>query len=95
MIELNSPVWLTLDSASGGVGNLLDKLLRKEGDFRENMEALAEELGHQLSYYSATSYALPHLAALCAGLPPRQTSRWSRLQRLFKNFSKGWRGWLL
>ena len=69
MIELNSPVWLTLDSASGGVGSLLDRLLRKEGDFRENMEALSEELGHRLSYYSATAYALPHLAALCAGLP--------------------------
>jgi len=39
-----------------------------KGDFRENIEVVAENLSHQLSWYSAAAYALPHLAALCPRL---------------------------
>ncbi len=68
MTPLESSVWATLYSAGNDADNWLGKLLRQEGDFRENMEILAEDLSHQLSYYSATAYVLPHLAALCPQL---------------------------
>ena len=46
----------------------LRKLVEGNGELRENIEVVAEDLSHQLSWYSATSYALPHLAALCSRL---------------------------
>lgn len=68
MVELNSPVWQTLFSAGNDADKWLRRLIEGNGDFRENMEILAEDLSHQLSYYSATAYVLPHLARLCPKL---------------------------
>lgn len=68
MIDRNAPVWNELHSAGNDADKWLGHLLEGDGDFQENMEILAEDLSHQLSYYSATAYVLPHLAALCPKL---------------------------
>ncbi len=68
MIDLNAPVWKTLSAAGNDADKWLRCLLEGNGDIRENITILAEDLSHQLSYYSATAYALPHLAAFCAKL---------------------------
>lgn len=68
MVSLEDPIWTELDSAGHGADKWLKQLLCGEGDFRETVENLAEELSHQLSFYSATAYALPHLAQLCPKL---------------------------
>lgn len=70
MVDFNNPVWTELDSAGNDAMKWLRYLVEGEGDFRENAEILAEDLSHQLSYYSATAYVLPHLAALCGRLEP-------------------------
>lgn len=68
MIDLNAPIWRQVDSAGNDADKWLRRLLSGEEAFREGMEILAEDLSHQLSYYSATAYVLPHLAALCGRL---------------------------
>lgn len=68
MVDLNAPVWGELSSAGNDADKWLRSLLEGKMEFRENMEILAEDLSHQLSWYSATSYVLPHLAALCPRL---------------------------
>lgn len=68
MIDLNAPIWKELCSAGNDADKLLRCLMESEGDFQENMEILAEDLSHQLSYYTATAYVLPHLALLCPKL---------------------------
>ena len=68
MVDLNAPVWKTLYSAGNDAEKWLGRLLSGEAEFREVMEILGEDLSHQLSWYSATAYALPHLAALCSRL---------------------------
>ncbi len=70
MIPLDSPIWKKLDSAGTDVDELLRNLMEGNGDFRENMEFLGEDLSHQFSYYDATAYVLPHLALLCSKLSP-------------------------
>lgn len=64
MIDLNDSVWKGLHSAGNDADKLLRCLVEEEGEFYDNMQVLAEDLSHQLSYYSATAYVLPHLAAL-------------------------------
>lgn len=68
MVPLEDPIWAELDSAGHGAVQWLKRLMEEEGNFQENVENLAEQLSHQLSYYSATAYALHHLAALCPRL---------------------------
>ena len=68
MIDQNAPIWNELHSAGNDADKWLRHLLEGDEDFQENMEILAEDLSHQLSYYSATAYVLPHLAALCPRL---------------------------
>ena len=68
MVQLNDPVWKTLSSAGNDADKWLQVLLDGKGDTRENIEILAEDLSHQLSWYDATAYVLPHLAALCPRL---------------------------
>ena len=68
MIRLDSPIWKKLSSAGNDVDRWLRELMEGKGDLRESIEVVAEDLSHQLSWYSATSYALPHLAALCPRL---------------------------
>lgn len=70
MVDLNAAVWGTLGSAGNDAGRWLRRLLEEPENFRENMEILGEDLSHQLSWYSATAYVLPHLAALCPKLSP-------------------------
>ena len=70
MTDLNAPVWQTLSAAGNDADKWLRTLLEGGMDFRENMEILGEDLSHQLSWYSATAYVLPHLAALCPKLSP-------------------------
>lgn len=70
MVDLNAPVWKELSSAGNDTEKLLSRLLSGKGDFREDLKILDENLSHQLSYYNATAYALPHLAALCGKLSP-------------------------
>ena len=65
MVALNAPIWRQVSSAGNDAEKWLRRLLSGEGGFRENMEILAEDLSHQMSYYNATAYVLPHLAALC------------------------------
>ena len=65
MIDLNDPVWKAIHGAGGRVDDCLRRLMAGEGDFRETVDCLAENLSHQLSYYDATAYALPHVARLC------------------------------
>lgn len=69
MIDLNSPLWDQADSAYSESRQLLGNLLEHRGDFRETVECLDNDLSHQLSFYNATAYALPHLADFCAKLP--------------------------
>ena len=68
MIDLYSPVWDTLASAGNDADKWLRRLLDGSEEFHEAVEILTEDLSHQLSWYSATAYVLPHLAVLCAGL---------------------------
>ena len=68
MIDLNNPVWKAIHGAGGRVDDCLRRLMAGEGDFRETVDCLAENLSHQLSYYDATAYALPHVAWLCKKL---------------------------
>lgn len=68
MVKLDNPVWKTLHSAGNDVNKQLQALLEGDGDSYETIEALAEGLSHQLSWYSATAYVLPHLAALFPSL---------------------------
>ncbi len=70
MVDLNASIWEELDSAGRDVHKWLRRLLAGEEEFREGMEIVAEDISHQLSWYSATSYVLPHLAALCKRLSP-------------------------
>ena len=69
MIELDSPAWKQVESACNKIGALLHDLLARKRDFRETLECIDNDLSHQLSFYTATSYALPHLAAFCKTLP--------------------------
>ena len=71
MIELHSPAWKDVESAYNEVETLLDELLLGKGDFHETLECLDNDLSHQLSFYTATAYALPHLAQFCKTLPPK------------------------
>ena len=68
MIRLDAPIWEKLSSAGNDVDRWLRELVEGKGDLRESIEVVAEDLSHQLSWYSATAYALPHLAALCPRL---------------------------
>ena len=68
MIDLNDPVWKAIHGAGGRVDDCLRRLMAGEGDFRETVDCLAENLSHQLSYYDATAYVLPHVAQLCEKL---------------------------
>lgn len=68
MIDLYNPAWDTLDSYGHSAAKYLRRLVESEGDFRENMDALAKELSYNLIFYNATAYALPHLAQLCQRL---------------------------
>ena len=72
MIDLSAPVWQTLSAAGNDADKWLRRLLEGPEEFREAMEILGEDLSHQLSYYSATAYVLPHLAALCDRLTPAE-----------------------
>lgn len=65
MIELNNPVWQGINRYAQAH---LRQLEQGEGDFRETVDLLAEDISHQLSWYDATAYALPHLARLCEKL---------------------------
>ena len=64
MIDLNAPVWRAINQYAQ---KSLQQLEAGEGDFRETVDCLAENLSHQLSYYDATAYAL--LMNNCALLP--------------------------
>ncbi|MDE7477002.1 MAG: hypothetical protein K2M91_03475 [Lachnospiraceae bacterium] len=68
MVALDDPIWKEVSSAGNDVDELLYCLMNGEGDFREDMECLAEDLSCQFSFYDATCYVLPHLAALCSTL---------------------------
>ena len=72
MVDLNAPVWKTLYSAGNDAEKWLGRLLSGEAEFREVMEILGEDLSHQLSWYSATAYVLPHLAVFCKKLSPKE-----------------------
>lgn len=72
MVDLNAPIWKQVHSAGNDADKWLRRLLAGEGDFQENLEVLAEDLSHQLGWYSATAYVLPHLAALCPRLSPEE-----------------------
>ena len=65
MIDLNAPVWRAINQYAQ---KCLQQLEAGEGDFRENVDCLAEHTSHQLSWYNATAYALPHVARLCKKL---------------------------
>ena len=81
MVDLNAPIWGQVDSAGNDADKWLRRLLNGEEEFREGMEVLAEDLSHQLSWYSATACVLPHLAALCKWVrlrPPRRTAPWKK-----------------
>ncbi len=68
MIKLNAPVWQTLSSAGNDAEKWLLALTEGNGNTRETIEILAEDLSHQLSWYTATAYTLPHIAAFCPKL---------------------------
>lgn len=68
MIAIEDPVWEKQSSAYGDVRRMLQDLLSAQEDRRELIADLAENISHQLSYYSATAYILPHLAALAPKL---------------------------
>lgn len=65
MIDLNAPVWRAINQYAQ---KSLQQLEAGEGDFRENVDRLADNTSHQLSWYDATAYALPHVARLCKKL---------------------------
>lgn len=65
MVDLDAPVWKTLQSAAYDFDPWFRKLLRGEVPFRDSGPNLFECLCHQLSWYNITPYVLPHLAALC------------------------------
>ena len=65
MIDLDAPVWRAINQYAQ---KCLQQLEAGEGDFRENVDCLAEHTSHQLSWYNATAYALPHVARLCKKL---------------------------
>ena len=71
MISLESPIWKELSSAGNDADRLRRDLIESRGELREAIGILAEDLSHQLTYYSATAYVLPHLAALCPSLSKR------------------------
>lgn len=64
MIGLNEPAFETLASASDYAKKYLIDIIEGNGDVKENLGLLGEELSHQLSWYEGTAYALPHLAAV-------------------------------
>lgn len=68
MIDLNNPVWTAIRGAGARVDACLRRLEAGEGDFRENVDRLADNTSHQLSWYDVTAYALPHVARLCEKL---------------------------
>ena len=68
MIALDDPAWNELYSAGNDANILLGNLLEGKHDFEEDMEILAEDLSHQLSFYTMTAYVLPHLADFCSKL---------------------------
>ena len=68
MIKLNAPVWQTLSSAGNDAEKWLLALTEGNGNTRETIEILAEDWSHQLSWYPATAYTLPHIAAFCPKL---------------------------
>ncbi|MDE7244542.1 MAG: hypothetical protein K2O18_11310 [Oscillospiraceae bacterium] len=68
MLDLTSPIWKTLGAAGNDADKWLRHLIEEDGSFRENVDILTEDLSHQLSWYSATAYVLPHLVALCPTL---------------------------
>lgn len=68
MVDINAPVWKELHSAGNDADKWLRWLLEGEGELHEAIELLTEDLSHQLSYYSATAYVLPHLAQFCSKL---------------------------
>ncbi len=65
MIDLNAPVWRAINQYAQ---KSLQQLEAGEGDFRENVDRLADNTSHQLSWYDATAYVLPHVARLCEKL---------------------------
>ena len=65
MIDLDAPVWRGINQY---VQKSLQQLEAGEGGFRENVDLLADNTSHQLSWYDATAYALPHVARLCKKL---------------------------
>lgn len=69
MIDLDSAAWKNVDSAYSEIEGLLKDLLAHKGELRETLEHIDGDLSHQLSFYTATAYALPHLAAFCKTLP--------------------------
>ena len=77
MMSLESPIWKELSSAGNDADRLLRDLIGGRGELHEAIEILAEDLTHQLPYYSATAYVLPHLAALCPSLSKRDSGKWA------------------
>ncbi len=63
MVELSSPVWQTL-SEGREAAHRMQALLEGTAAVQPTLEALGAELSHQLSWYDATAYVLPHLAKL-------------------------------
>ena len=68
MIDLSAPVWKAIHAAAGNTAQLLQRLFQREGDFYDTVDILSKNLSHQLSWYDATAYVLPHLAQLCKEL---------------------------
>lgn len=64
MTALNDPVWDTVPSASNYAKKFLSDIIEGNGDMKENLNLLGEELSHQLTWYEATAYVLPHLAVI-------------------------------
>lgn len=80
MLDLNSDRWKRLDHAYGSAGDvpeLVEQL--KTAPTRERgaeqsapWASLHSALCHQLTVYTASYAALPHLASLAASRPPRE-----------------------
>lgn len=64
MVKLNAPIWQTLGFTGSVAQKCLKDLIEENGDIQENIEILADNLSHQLSWYETTAYVLPHLANL-------------------------------
>lgn len=64
MVDLNASDWKEVRAASGNIPQLLGKLKNSTEHFPDVVDTLMENLSHQLSFYTATAYALPHLAEL-------------------------------